>query len=438
MNILEKAQFIQELDTLIDALDHRALTLFETAKTKQRLKEIFEQCDEPFFQRQFLRYRSLSQPDLAADQFLQQTNYQLSYRGFFYYDDDLEQALYKWPESGWALLYERKKGWQVWFIPAKNRTALISDWGTLHDGYDWLEELLKTYPNLQTDEQVRQNIVLLEREVKTNYLKTAKPSTLISESVKEAETLPPPEMLSSPKTIQPHTKLKFADYQLQVVATDSLQAASLPPRRFTQVQIRGHETLQAFMHVYVQSTAIDFIECPIYVAEQVNRNGGFKRYIVWLGYTDNEQILQAQQNEWQEAGIILSSIKKCTKNDINEHWDSLESFYEYYLQQNEIIWQSSRHFSFIPSSMIQPQKFIHFDEMGAKTMTPILLLKERDRLRIIHGQRRLQLNPYELALPYVLFDREDGLTWQQIQFAIQDLPHPVDARELLHTLIASS
>lgn len=54
MNVLEKAQLAKELQSLIYGLDQRALSFFEIAKSKSRLKEIFLSCDEPIFKKQIL------------------------------------------------------------------------------------------------------------------------------------------------------------------------------------------------------------------------------------------------------------------------------------------------------------------------------------------------------------------------------------------------
>ena len=52
MNTLEKSLLIKELHDLIDALTHKRLSLYETAKAKARIKEIFMLWDEPIFQKQ--------------------------------------------------------------------------------------------------------------------------------------------------------------------------------------------------------------------------------------------------------------------------------------------------------------------------------------------------------------------------------------------------
>ena len=162
MNALEKALLIKELHHLLDDLEHRSLSFFEIAKSKSRLIEIFRLCDEPIFKKQILKFKSQTQPEKAATDFADQTLFKLSYRGLFRQDRDLQQALYKNAESGWAILYRPTQGWQIWLIPAPNRSALISNWGNLDDIYHWMLEQQQRYSCLKTDDELKQKPVLLE------------------------------------------------------------------------------------------------------------------------------------------------------------------------------------------------------------------------------------------------------------------------------------
>lgn len=83
MNALEKALLIKELHQLLDGLEHRSLSFFETAKSKSRLTEIFRLCDEPIFKKQILKFKSQTQPEQAATDFADYTLFKLSYRGLF-------------------------------------------------------------------------------------------------------------------------------------------------------------------------------------------------------------------------------------------------------------------------------------------------------------------------------------------------------------------
>ena len=156
MNILEKSLLIKELHYLIDALSQRKLSLYETAKAKTRIKEIFMLCDEPIFQKQLLRFKAQQNPIQTAQEFAEQSLYALSFRGVFTQAEILETALYQPSEAGWAILYQAGSGWQIWLISAENRTALISDVQDLEQTYRWMLEQQQLYHCLKTDSELSQ------------------------------------------------------------------------------------------------------------------------------------------------------------------------------------------------------------------------------------------------------------------------------------------
>ncbi|WP_081408491.1 hypothetical protein [Acinetobacter sp. NCu2D-2] len=109
MNALQKAYLIKELQDLGQSLDHRTQSLYEVARSKTRIQEIFEQCNDPIFKKQHFAFKIRTQPEMAAYEFAGQSEFQLSFRGFFKDELDLEKALYLYPDSGWAFLYDEKK-----------------------------------------------------------------------------------------------------------------------------------------------------------------------------------------------------------------------------------------------------------------------------------------------------------------------------------------
>ncbi|UUS64950.1 MULTISPECIES: hypothetical protein [unclassified Acinetobacter] len=64
----------------------------------------------------------------------------------------------------------------------------------------------------------------------------------------------------------------------------------------------------------------------------------------------------------------------------------------------------------------------------------MLLLQERQKIRLIHGQKRLTLSRTEQALPYLILHRQHGLNWQSIQNVIQQLSQPIDVISLYQAL----
>jgi hypothetical protein len=83
---------------------------------------------------------------------------------------------------------------------------------------------------------------------------------------------------------------------------------------------------------------------------------------------------------------------------------------------------------------LQKHKLIAFEETSASYTTPLILLKERQKIRVIHGQQRLQLSRQETAYPYILLDRNQGISWQLIQRVVQTLPQPISAVKLHEAL----
>lgn len=431
MNNIDKALLIQELDGLIKGLQHRALTMFETAKSKQRLRDIFELCDEPVFYQPLLQYRARTQPDVAATNYVASTPYQLSYRGFFHNDDDLEQALYQFPEYGWALLHQPRRGWQMWLIPAKNRTALISEWGNIQASYDWLEEQVEIYECLIPDEVLKTQGALLNLsdQAKFSYRLRPTPTTLATVTDEPIAIVETPEEIQ--QNLLPPSQLILRQYCFTLTIIED--AAD---RSFYHYQLKSSVQNTEFLDVIINFPYLEPLEKQaVFIAEQVDDEGGFYKYVLLLGYPDREQILKAQVDDFQRHHFNLAAIKPTTFKEIEQHWAQLETLYAYYRLIPEHIWQSDVYCPFIPSSLIQNQKFIAFDEQQANAQTPVLLLKERDKLRIIHGQKRMQFKSHELALPYLMLNREDGYSWQYIKDTLAQLSHPVRVQDLYQHLL---
>lgn len=63
-----------------------------------------------------------------------------------------------------------------------------------------------------------------------------------------------------------------------------------------------------------------------------------------------------------------------------------------------------------------------------------MLLKERHKIRLIHGQNRLHLSRTEVAYPYLLLDRHQGVSWQLIQTILTQLASPIDCHQLYEVI----
>ncbi|MFW1961483.1 hypothetical protein ACG92V_16705, partial [Acinetobacter johnsonii] len=84
---------IKELHQLIDGLEHQPVSFFEIARSKKRFREIFALCDEPIFQKQLEVYQALTQPQAAAERWIQQSPSQHASIGLFQYESSLTDAL---------------------------------------------------------------------------------------------------------------------------------------------------------------------------------------------------------------------------------------------------------------------------------------------------------------------------------------------------------
>ena len=433
MNTVEKAYLTRELKQLLYDLDHRALTMFETARSKQRIKDIFELCDQPVFHKQILEFRALTQPDLAAAQYVAQTVYQLSYRGFFYHDYDLEQVLYQFPEYGWAMLYRPRQGWQMWLIPAKYKTALLSEWGPIQSSYAWLEEQISEYHCLETDEILKVQAAQLQSTTlsRNKANRPQKPNNLAAEHETANNIITEDIPVAEVKPIKQLAHFKLQQQQFY------LSEATLPPElKLTAYELNPTATHHRdYLAIYLNTEhATDLTTQPVFLAEQLNVQGSLAQYLLLLGFSTAEDLL-AQLEFFEQHGLELASIHICALEQLQQCWQSVEQLFNYYQSLSPALWQRSDYLPFIPQQLIQSQKIIHFDEARARPNTPILLLQERDKLRMIHGQNRIYLNTYELALPYLYLNREDGFNWQTIKHVISELESPIEVYGLYQALL---
>ncbi|MEG1155053.1 MAG: hypothetical protein RSD94_04195, partial [Acinetobacter sp.] len=175
MNALEKAHLIKELHGLAQQLEHKVLPFYEIARSKKRIRDIFNLCDEPIFKTQISAFKARTQPELVAYQFSANTSYHLSFRGYFTEILALEQALSAHPDSGWAVLHHPERGWQIWLIPAPQSPALHSQWAELQHCYIWLLQQQQRFSCLQQDPPlIVPALSLNEAETSSKAMETTK------------------------------------------------------------------------------------------------------------------------------------------------------------------------------------------------------------------------------------------------------------------------
>ncbi|NNG81091.1 hypothetical protein [Acinetobacter sp. ANC 5378] len=481
MNALEKALLIKELHHLLDDLEHRSLSFFEIAKSKSRLIEIFRLCDEPIFKKQILKFKSQTQPEQAATDFADQTLFKLSYRGLFRQDRILQQALYQNTESGWAILYHPAQGWQIWLIPAPNRSALISHWGGLDDIYHWMLEQQQHYSCLKTDDELKQKPVLLDQPIAPTLTETETNLNLSIPAIQQQNQINEPSLIKSQVDIPyAHEPMPPLDSIIQpgdaqiihelpqrseddqqaipaITAQAPLRAEKLSKKDCPQsvklgsyiahihplheenssaqalyvLEIPGLPEISQYLDLLIHASDLqNWQQRPIYLAEQINSQGCFIKYLALLGAENQVQAIPLMNGFTGQSQHHIAAIKEIHWEDLAENFTDFEALFYSYTQKAALIWTGENYIPFIPTQLFQTQKFIQFEESPADFKTPLLLLKDRQKIRVIHGQKRLGLSRTESAYPYFLLERQHGISWQLIQNIITQLKSPIDCYQL--------
>ena len=488
MNTLEKSLLIKELHDLIDALEHQRLSLYETAKAKARIKEIFMLCDEPIFQKQLLTFKASQNPIQTAATFAEQSLYAQSFRGVFTQLEALETALYQQPEAGWAILYQPRAGWQIWLIPAADRTALLSEFQDLEQVYRWMLEQQQQYHCLQTDAELKQAAVLEAAQTQPVFVtadleenKAADPPIqfdfirdhIATEEVASSDTqvldVAKDELTIEPtadQTIISNATLDITQPDATTIDTAQMTAGTQKPSvnpaynlllsqyscPISALNLSQNESAQLYRVFLPEAPEVtqyadvlvhlsdpeedqqQVLARAVYLAEQTNTQGRFIKYVVLLGALDQMQAIRLTQNFCQQFEHEIAAIREISWEKLQEHLFDFGQLFQCYSVDAQIVWQQEHYFPFIPKQQIQTTKFIQFEESEAQSHTPLILLKERQKIRVIHGQKRLQLSRAEQAVPHILLDRQQGMSWQMIQKVISQLQQPIEALQLCQAL----
>ena len=496
MNTLEKSLLIKELHDLIDALTHKRLSLYETAKAKARIKEIFMLCDKPIFQKQLLTFKASQNPIQTAVTFAEQSLYAQSFRGVFTQLEALETALYQQPEAGWAILYQLRAGWQIWLTPAADRTALLSEFQDLEQVYRWMLEQQQQYHCLQTDAELKQAAVLEAAQTVTieaaqtqpifatvdpeenkaadppiqfdfirDHIATeevASSNTQVLDVAKDELTIEP----TADQTIISNATLDITQPDATTIDTAQMTAGTQKPSvnpaynlllsqyscPISALNLSQNESAQLYRVFLPEAPEVtqyadvlvhlsdpeedqqQVLARAVYLAEQTNTQGRFIKYVVLLGALDQMQAIRLTQNFCQQFEHEIAAIREISWEKLQEHLFNFDQLFQCYSHDAQIVWQQVHYFPFIPIQHIQTTKFIQFEESEAQSHTPLILLKERQKIRVIHGQKRLQLSRTEQAIPHILLDRQQGISWQMIQKVISQLQQPIDALQLCQAL----
>lgn len=465
MDVLEKALLVDELKQLIDGLDNDKQSLFEIAKAKQRIKDICASCDDPMFQDQLGTFKSVIQQHGFPIEELTRYGYSTTYCGTFNFSSRLEEVLFAAPKMGWAALRQANH-WQIWVVRPL-LSFLRSPWlNSTEEALQWIQKNAQQY--VKTDSELQSLIPVLEspqasnqathkdtlsamRQQHANF--EAELEAIIQEKLQTAPAVAPQSAKPSvrPKVSfqqnqRPSANLsnKAKPISLSEFNLDGLQCRleRVSPKLFPslyRVELENptdQNVKVEWLYLKAENDEQPVWEtAQIFVAEQLYVQGQFSHYVALIGTHSIEFATNILQTYTDQRHTRTNSIHQTSWNTFKQHYAQHESLFNECIMNAELVWQRDENaYPYIPASFINIQKFIPFNEVAANFLTPILLLKERQKIRVIHGAERIKLSPDDQAYPYLLLDRADGYTWQLIRHVISHLPQPISVQSLFHAL----
>jgi hypothetical protein len=472
MDVLEKALLVDELKHLIVGLNNDKNSLFEIAKSKQRIKDICASCDDPLFQEQLTPFKEFIQQEEFSAEELESFGYALTYRGTFKFMGRVEHALFASGDMGWAAL-RQSQHWQIWVIrPALS--FIKSPWFTsTRQALEWIQTSTSDY--IKTDDELKSLIPVLEpihqtstelsldsnqtihkdrlsamREETANF--EAQLEAIIQERIQSVPNTPTPSIptVAKPKpsfrqNVRPVANLnKAKPVALKDFNLDGLvcRLERIDPKTFPSLyRVELHDEINQnikidWLYLKAENDVQPVWEtAQIFVAEQLYAQGQFSHYVVLIGTHSVEYAATILQAYTDQRHTQTSSIHQTDWVIFKQHYHQHETLFNECIMNGNQVWQrNERSYPYIPAAFINTQKFIPFEETTATFLTPVILLKERQKIRVLHGAERVKLSSEDQAYPYLLLDRADGYTWQLIRQVISRLPQPISVHDLYQAL----
>ncbi|WP_312331140.1 hypothetical protein [Acinetobacter variabilis] len=461
MNALEKAKLIKELNELGQQLEYKSLSLYEATRTKKRLQDIFHLCDEPVFKNQILSFKSRVQPELAAHQFAASTQFHHRYRGYFKDLVQLQQTLTAHSETGWAFLHQSQQGWQIWLGPVEQSDFLHGEWDELANCHHWLLQQQQQGAYFPLDPQL---------DIPALSVQDAEFDTLTLEIARYHQgSLQIQTKITAPQlseTIEPdldratsEIEVKTAELSIEIDNTDNsssiliidenitfpesiqlgkfsallhpLEHAGATIRRLCALELQPAASQPADLEMALYYAEEDHWQArPVYLSMQTDPQGQGLKYLMLLGAPSLLQANSCIQYWGTQHGRRCTEIKSISWAALDTCLDRIDLFTEMYLQHAEMVWMPEESYAYIPARCIHQKKFISFEEAPADFSTPILLLQEHEKIRVIHGERRPALSNQEIAYPYLMLKRDKDLNWQKIHQIVLGLSQPVQVLDL--------
>ncbi|MDM1251699.1 hypothetical protein HXZ77_11300, partial [Acinetobacter johnsonii] len=227
------------------------------------------------------------------------------------------------------------------------------------------------------------------------------------------------------------TQINLGQYQAQL---HTLHQPNLDPKLYG-LDISEHIEINQNIEFLIHSDQLDHcLDSPIYLAEQTHQHGGFIKYLALFGADSPTEAICLSLQFAQSCQHQLAAIREIEWDQLQGHMHDVFSIFQLYTQQAKLVWHIEDYHPFILADLLNSRKFIQFEESSADVNTPILVLKERQKIRVIHGQKRVELSRTEIAYPCLVLDRQHGVNWQLIQNTISTLPEPITVFQLFDSI----
>ncbi|MBB4808639.1 hypothetical protein HNP31_000317 [Acinetobacter johnsonii] len=227
------------------------------------------------------------------------------------------------------------------------------------------------------------------------------------------------------------TQINLGQYEAKL---RTLHQPNLDPKLYG-LDISGHTEIGQNIDFLIHSDQLDhWLDSPIYLAEQTHQHGGFIKYLALFGADSPTEAIRLSQQFAQSGQHQLAAIREIEWDQLQGHMHDVFSIFQLYTQQAKLVWHIEDYHPFILADLLNSRKFIQFEESSADANTPILVLKERQKIRVIHGQKRVELSRTEIAYPCLVLDRQHGVSWQLIQNTISTLPEPITVFQLFDSI----
>jgi len=413
MGLLERALLIKEIDQSFQTISQEKASFNDRVKAEFHLKEIRE--NEKYSVNTVQNTPSKIPANLIAEYFLQTTLYQSSYRGCFSSELELKEKINQYPSYGWGLLVKADEQWQAWLIIQANKPAIHSSWkSNIEEAYAWILQQEKLFKCLVQDQAID-----MTKDIDGKLVLQFQQGNL--------------DNLNKPIITRQAKKIELETFEANIYPIDYIDAFK---DQLYQLKFENKLPYEHYAEfIYLKTSNQSIIYSPIYIAELIDEQGKFVKYLILFGTSNIEQTINLLDALSDHQKLWLSSIKSCNWLTFKTYFLSVSGLFKCFIEHTQAIWLQNNTYPFIPVELIKTVKMITFEEAEPDIHTPLILLNDNQKYRVIHGVLRLGLKLDEIAYPFIQFDRDNNLmNWQNIQTLINQLPRPIVATHLLESL----